>query len=61
VNTVNILLGLEKLVVEIFLWLLFIPKTLFQVVSDPSWVQGYVDEESEKEYRWLKSHIVIEL
>jgi len=49
-NIANILLGFEKLVVELFLWLLFIPKTLFKVVSDPSWVPGYVDEELEKEH-----------
>jgi hypothetical protein len=48
-NIANILAGLEKLVVEILLWLLFVPKTLFKVVADPGWVPSYVDAELAKD------------
>jgi len=48
-NIANILAGLEKLVVELLLWILFIPKTLYKVVSDPEWVPGYVDAELDRE------------
>jgi hypothetical protein len=48
-NIANILAGLEKLVVEVLLWLLFIPKTLLKIVSDPDWAPGYVDAELAKD------------
>jgi len=48
-NITNILAGLEKLVVEVLLWLLFIPRTLVKVVSEPAWVPDYVDEEMARD------------
>jgi hypothetical protein len=48
-NIANILAGLEKLVVELLLWILFIPKTLYKIVSDPDWVPGYVDAELDRD------------
>ena len=47
-NIISILAGIEKLVVELLLWLIFIPKTLFKIVADPNWVSKYVDEELAK-------------
>jgi hypothetical protein len=34
---------------EILLWIIFIPKTLFKIIWNPSWVPKYVDEELAKE------------
>jgi hypothetical protein len=48
-NIANILAGLEKLVVELLLWLLFIPRTMLRIVSEPGWVPVYVDTELAKD------------
>lgn len=47
-NIISILAGIEKLVVELLLWLIFIPKTLFKIIAEPTWVSNYVDEELTK-------------
>lgn len=47
-NIVSILAGIEKLVVELLLWLIFIPKTLFKIISEPNWVPKYINEELAK-------------
>ena len=44
--------GFEKLVYDILVWLILVPKTLAKVISNPSWVPGYVAKElGEKELR----------
>ncbi|QBA64792.1 hypothetical protein [Muriicola soli] len=48
-NIVNIIEGIERLVVSLLFWLIFIPKTLFKVVSNPKWVEGYVTRELKAE------------
>lgn len=48
-NILNILEGIEKLVVELLLWIIFVPKTLFKILADPEWVPGYVEKELAKE------------
>lgn len=45
----NLVETLEKLAFEILLWIIFIPKTLFKIIWNPSWVPEYVDEELAKD------------
>ena len=47
-NLLNILESIEKLALEIILWLIFIPKTIFKVISEPDWVIDYVELEMKK-------------
>jgi len=47
-NILDILEGIEKLLVELLLWIILIPKTLFKIITDPNWVSGYVEEELAK-------------
>jgi len=44
----NLLESLEKLVFEILMWLVFIPKTLFKILRNPNWVPGYIEDEFKK-------------
>lgn len=43
--------GIERLIVRILLWVVIIPKTLFQIFSEPSWVVTYIEEELVEEER----------
>lgn len=45
----NLVETLEKLAFEILLWIIFIPKTLFKIIWNPSWVPGYINEELAKD------------
>lgn len=45
---VRTLQSLEEAVYEIVTWILFLPKTGFQVFFKPGWVHGYVSGEFEK-------------
>ena len=46
----SLLDGFEKLVYDILVWMILVPKTLAKIISNPSWVPGYVaDELAEKE------------
>lgn len=47
-HIINILKGIENLAVELLLWIIYIPKTIFKIIKDPYWVPGYVDAELEK-------------
>lgn len=42
-NIINILEAIEKLAVELLLWIVYVPKTLYKVIADPGWVPGYVE------------------
>lgn len=46
---IDILKGIEKLAVELLLWFIYIPKTIYKIIKDPTWVPGYVHEELAKE------------
>lgn len=48
-NIVNIIEGIERLVVSLLFWIIFIPKSIFKIVSNPKWVPGYVTGELDKE------------
>ena len=48
-NIVNIIEGIERLVVSLLFWLIFIPKSLFKIVSDPRWVEEYVTRELKED------------
>lgn len=37
--------SIEKLIYELLLWIIFIPKTFFKVVSNPTWAPDYVAKE----------------
>lgn len=37
--------GFEKLAYDVLLWLILVPKTLYKVVTNPSWVPDYVAKE----------------
>ena len=56
-NIINILEGIEKLVVELLLWILFIPKTLFKIITDPNWVPIYIKEELDKKSERFDDYI----
>ena len=44
-NIINILKGIENLAIELLLWIIYIPKTLFKIIKDPYWVPDYVSDE----------------
>lgn len=50
-NLLQILNELEKLLTEILLAIVFIPKTLIRIITRPNWVPGYIDEELTKDGR----------
>ena len=56
-NIINILEGIEKLVIELLLWMIFIPKTLFKIISDPNWISDYVEEELAKKSDRFENYI----
>lgn len=48
-NLSNILEALEKLVYDIILSILLVPKTLVRIIFEPSWVSGYVTQQLKQE------------
>ena len=44
-NLTEIIEGVEKFAYEILIWILLIPKTLINIVLNPSWVPEYVTQE----------------
>ncbi len=48
-NLINIIEGIERLVISLLFWIIFIPKTLFKIVADPNWVPHYVTNELKKD------------
>ena len=46
-NLTEIVEGIEKFAYEIMIWVLFIPKTLIQIIVNPSWVPEYITREME--------------
>ena len=51
-NIINIIKGIEQLAVELLLWIIYVPKTIFKIIKDPNWVPGYIKEELEKKDRF---------
>lgn len=48
-NFINIIEGIERLVVNLMFWIIFIPKSIYKIVTNPKWVPGYVSAELEKD------------
>ena len=48
-NFVSILEELERLIVSLFLWIVFIPKTLYKIITRPTWVPGYITAEFKRD------------
>lgn len=46
---IDLLKGIEKLAVELLLWFIYIPKTIYKIIKDPNWVPVYVHNELSKE------------
>jgi len=46
---IDILKGIEKLAVELLLWIIYIPKTIYKIIKDPNWVPGFVHNELSKD------------
>lgn len=49
---IDILKGIERLAVELLLWFIYIPKTIYKIIKDPNWVPVYVNEELAKEEKF---------
>lgn len=45
---IKTLQSLEDAVFEIVMWTLLLPKTLFQIILKPNWIQDYITKEWEK-------------
>jgi len=41
-NFINILKGIEHLAVELLLWIIYVPKTIYKIIKNPNWVPGYI-------------------
>lgn len=46
---IDLLKGIEKLAVELLLWFIYVPKTIYKIIKDPNWVPVYVHDELTKE------------
>ena len=51
-NITSILKGIENIALELFIWLIFIPKTLYKIITSPKSIPDYVTGELEKEKRF---------
>lgn len=47
-NAVVILEGIADLIVKVLLLIIFLPKTLYKIISDPRWVPNYIREKVAK-------------
>ena len=47
-NVINIIKGIEQLAVELLLWIIYVPKTIYKIIKDPDWVPGYIKGELEE-------------
>jgi len=47
-NIINVVEGIEKLIVELLTWIVLIPRTLRKILENPQAVPGYIDEELAK-------------
>ena len=47
-NLLDILKGIENLAIELLLWIIYIPKTLYKIIKQPFWVPKYIDDELGK-------------
>lgn len=63
-NIVYIVEGIERLVVSLLFWIIFIPKSIYKIVTDPKWVEVYVTKELKEEtdrFRDYMSPIILYL
>ncbi len=51
-NITSILKGIENLALELFIWIIFIPKTIYQIIKDPKAIPDYITTELAKEKRF---------
>ncbi len=51
-NITSILKGIENFALEVFIWLIFIPKTLFKIITRPKDIPGYITDELKKTMRF---------
>jgi hypothetical protein len=62
-NFVNLLNSVEKLAYEIIMWVIFVPKTILKVITNPDWVPGYIEgelkEEQEERFTDYMSPVVL--
>ena len=56
-NFVYIIEGIERLVVSLLFWIIFIPKSIYKIVTDPKWVGRYVTVELEKDTDRFKDYM----
>ena len=56
-NVLGILNEIEDLIREVIMWLVDIPKTLFKILANPSWVTRYIDEELVKKSDRFKNYM----
>ena len=51
-NIINIIKGIELLAVELLLWIIYVPKTIYKIIKDPNWVPVYIKEELAKKEKF---------
>jgi hypothetical protein len=56
-NIINIIKGIEQLAVELLLWIIYVPKTLYKIIKDPNWVPVYIKEELNKDEDKFKGYL----
>ena len=56
-DLLGLLEGIEKLAFKILVWIILIPKTLWRIITDPSWVPHYVQRELKQEKSPFDEHI----
>jgi len=47
-NRIDILKGIADIVVELLLLIIYVPKTLYKILKDPTWVPQFISEELSK-------------
>ncbi|MCX2718809.1 hypothetical protein [Lentiprolixibacter aurantiacus] len=60
-NIINIIKGIELLAVELLLWIIYVPKTIYKIIKDPKWAPGYIKEQlrSEEKFKTYMSPILL--
>ncbi|MDX1314613.1 MAG: hypothetical protein R3356_03855 [Eudoraea sp.] len=60
-NIINIIKGIELLAVELLLWIIYIPKTLYKIIKDPTWAPRYIKEQlaAEEKFKTYMSPILL--
>lgn len=53
----NFIEVIENLVLQVLIWIIFLPKTLFKVLWNPSWVPKFVESELSKKENRFSEHV----